>query len=60
MHAASDFSLDECTVKTMEDRPIMHAAVVYATLNDWIAHEAIPFSLDSRPDFNAAIDKVID
>ncbi|MBA2682458.1 MAG: erythromycin esterase family protein [Ktedonobacteraceae bacterium] len=37
-----------------------HAAGVYATLNDWIAHEAIPFSLDSRPDFNAAVDKVID
>jgi len=37
-----------------------HAAAVYATLDDWIAHEAIPFSLDSRPDFNAAVDKVID
>ena len=30
------------------------------TLDDWIAHEAIPFSLDSRPDFNAAVDQVID
>ena len=38
----------------------MHAARVYVTLDDWIAHEAIPFSLDSRPDFNAAVDKVID
>ncbi|MBV9230393.1 MAG: erythromycin esterase family protein [Chloroflexi bacterium] len=37
-----------------------HAAVVYATLADWIAHEAIPCSLDSRPDFNAAVDKMID
>ena len=37
-----------------------HAARVYATLDDWIAHEAIPFSLDSRPDFNAAVDQVID
>ena len=37
-----------------------HAAAVYATLDDWIAHEAIPFSLDSRPDFNAAVDTVID
>jgi erythromycin esterase len=36
-----------------------HAAAVYATLDDWIAHEAIPFSLDSRPDFNAAVDKMI-
>ncbi len=37
-----------------------HAAVVYATLDDWMAHEALPFSLDSRPDFNAAVDTVID
>ena len=37
-----------------------HTTAVYATLDDWIAHEAIPFSLDSRPDFNAAVDKVID
>ena len=36
-----------------------HAAGVYATLDDWIAHEAIPFSLDSRPDFNAAVEMVI-
>jgi erythromycin esterase len=36
-----------------------HAAGVYATLDDWIAHEAIPCSLDSRPDFNAAVDTVI-
>src|SRR5579859_1871754 len=48
------------TVKTTEVRLMTHAARVYATLNDWIAHEAIPCSLDSRPDFNAAIDKVID
>jgi erythromycin esterase-like protein len=37
-----------------------HETRVYATLNDWIAHEAIPFSLDSRPDFNAAVDTMID
>src|SRR6266849_9447340 len=36
------------------------AAGEYATLDDWMAHEAIPFSLDSRPDFNAAVDQVID
>lgn len=36
-----------------------HAAGVYASLDDWIAHEAIPCSLDSRPDFNAAVDTVI-
>jgi erythromycin esterase len=37
-----------------------HAARAYATLDDWIAHEVIPCSLDSRPDFNAAVDTVID
>src|SRR5689334_672675 len=47
------------TVTTTEGRPMTHAAGVYATLDDWIAHEAIPFSLDSRPDFNAAVDQVI-
>ena len=31
----------------------------YATLDDWIAHEAIPFSLASRGSFNAAVDKLI-
>src|SRR6266568_7436752 len=48
------------TVKTTEGRLMTHAAAVYATLDDWIAHEAIPCSLDSRPDFNAAVDTVID
>lgn len=36
-----------------------HAATGYATLDDWIAHAAIPCSLDSRPDFNVAIDRMI-
>ena len=36
-----------------------HAAAVYATLDDWIAHETIPCSLASRPDFNAAVDQVL-
>ncbi len=31
----------------------------YSTLDDWILHEAIPFSVDSSETFNAAIDKVI-
>ncbi len=31
----------------------------YVTLDDWIAREATPFSLDSPGAFNAAIDKVI-
>lgn len=33
--------------------------VVYTTLDDWILHEAIPFSVDSSETFNAAVDKVI-
>lgn len=33
--------------------------IEYQALDDWIAREAIPFSLDSRPDFNAALDKVV-
>ncbi|HEU5380199.1 MAG TPA: erythromycin esterase family protein [Ktedonobacteraceae bacterium] len=37
-----------------------NATRVYTTLDDWIAHEAIPCSLVSRPDFNAAVDTVID
>jgi erythromycin esterase-like protein len=32
---------------------------VYYTLDDWIQHEAIPFSLDSPEAFNASIDEVI-
>ncbi len=39
---------------------MMHTADAYATLDDWIAHEAIPFSRDSRPDRSATIDTVID
>jgi len=31
----------------------------YATLDDWILHEAIPFSLDSSQTFNASIDNVM-
>jgi erythromycin esterase-like protein len=32
---------------------------VYTTLDDWILHEAIPFSVDSSENLNAAVDKVI-
>lgn len=32
---------------------------VYTSLEDWIRHEAIPFSLDSSKIFNASIDKAI-
>lgn len=31
----------------------------YATLDDWMAHEAIPFSLASSGSFNAAVDKLM-
>jgi len=40
---------------TLQKRP----SAVYATLVDWILHEAIPFSLDSSPSFNASIDRVM-
>ncbi len=36
-----------------------HPTPTYATLDDWIAREAIPFSLDSPETFNAAVDAVI-
>jgi erythromycin esterase-like protein len=32
---------------------------IYATLDEWIAHEALPFSLKSPSSFNAAVDEVI-
>jgi len=32
---------------------------VYATLDDWILHEAIPFSLDSPQTLNASIDRIM-
>jgi erythromycin esterase len=32
---------------------------VYTTLDNWIRHEAIPFSVDSSENFNAAVDEVI-
>ncbi|MGB5099708.1 MAG: erythromycin esterase family protein [Methanothrix sp.] len=32
---------------------------VYATLDDWILHEAIPFSVDSSQSFNACVDRVM-
>ena len=36
-----------------------HPAPTYATLDDWIAREAIPFSPDSPGAFSIAVDKVI-
>src|SRR5260370_9371173 len=36
-----------------------HPTPTYATLDDWIAREAIPFSLDSPGAFSTAVDKVV-
>jgi erythromycin esterase-like protein len=36
-----------------------HAAPTHATLADWIAREAISFSLDSPQTFNTAVDRMI-
>lgn len=35
-----------------------HPTPMYATLDDWIAHEAIPFSIDSSRTSNDAVDKM--
>ena len=32
---------------------------VYVTLDDWVLHEAIPFSVDSSETFNASLDRFI-
>ncbi len=36
-----------------------HPAPVHATLDDWIAREAIPFSIDSPEMFHPAVDKMV-
>jgi len=36
-----------------------HSDPVYANLEDWILHEAIPFSIDLPETFNAAVDEVV-
>jgi erythromycin esterase-like protein len=36
-----------------------HPAPIHATLDDWITHEAIPFSVEQPRTFSAAVDKVI-
>jgi erythromycin esterase len=36
-----------------------HPTPTYATLDDWIALEAIPFSVNSPETFNAAVDRVV-
>ncbi len=37
----------------------MDLITMYATLDDWIRHEAIPFSLDSPQSFCASVDRVM-
>src|SRR5579883_1207991 len=44
----------------MKGSLMTNTAEVYSTLDGWIAHEMIRCSLDSRPDFNAAVDTVVD
>ncbi len=39
--------------------PAHSSGAVYATIDDWIQHEAIPFSIGSSDALNASIDKVI-
>lgn len=36
-----------------------HSMPNYPTLDDWIAHEAIPFRVDSSASFRAAVDQII-
>ncbi|GHO59933.1 erythromycin esterase family protein [Ktedonobacter robiniae] len=36
-----------------------HPVPTYTTLDDWIAREALPFSLDEPKAFNAAVDQVL-
>jgi erythromycin esterase len=41
------------------EHPNGNISTMYATLSDWIQHEAIPFSIDSAESFDAAIDKFV-
>jgi erythromycin esterase len=41
------------------DQQMSHPAPIHATLDDWIAREAIPFSVDSPETVTAAVDQVI-
>jgi erythromycin esterase len=43
----------------MKENSSQSSPPTYATLNDWIQHEAIPFFIDSPETLNASIDKVI-
>src|SRR5687768_13969450 len=43
---------------TMEVQSVSHREPVYATVNDWIAREALPFSVDALEMVQSVIDKV--
>lgn len=45
----------ECSI----ERRVMSPSFPYASLDDWIAREVIPFSLNSHEHFNAAVDKLM-
>jgi erythromycin esterase-like protein len=55
----AEFSSEKRYLKTGEERQMTHSAARYATLDNWIAREAIPFSLDAQPTFNTAVDTLI-
>ena len=46
-------------IRLVSPPAVSYTTTMHATLDDWIAHEAIPFSVDSSKTFNASIDKVI-
>ena len=45
--------------KPQTTQPMSPAAPAYATLDDWITREAIPFSVGAPASFNAAVAKVL-
>lgn len=45
--------------KRVTIQSMVHSAPEFASLDDWVAAEATPFSIDSPNTFNAAVDKVI-
>src|SRR5437868_15231000 len=46
-------------VKTTEVRPMTHPAPIHTTLDDWIAREAIAFSVEQPRALSAAVDKMM-
>jgi len=46
-------------VKPAAMQTMNHSTPIHATLDDWIAREAIPFSVDSPATFNAGVAKIV-